>query len=220
MKKWLPLFLLLLIVSCNTIPFKKTEFVPLEDVDPQEVIQDFDDKLPSNFQIMSSIIFKFKGREMSALGLTEVDLDGDSFKVVCLSPVGMKLFEITRTNGVIENRFTMEEIAQYGDISKPVGEDIYKIYFNRTPFEDAFVTKGKNKILYSQPFEQGNLEYIFGGKDLFLATKRYKEKNKVVWTISYYEYEEKEGKIFPKGIILNHLKHGYRLEIRLKEINT
>ena len=51
-----------------------------------------------------------------------------------------------------------------------------------------------------------------------LIEKRYYEKNRLLWSIFYYEYRQDHGKLYPGGIILRNYRFGYNLVVRLKEV--
>ncbi|MFA4830297.1 MAG: hypothetical protein WC594_13885, partial [Thermodesulfovibrionales bacterium] len=63
-------------------------------------------------------------------------------------------------------------------------------------------------------------EYVFAGADGNMVEKNYYEDNTLIWRVSFYEYRQKDGKIYPGGIILNNYKYGYSLTVRLKEIQA
>ncbi len=101
-----------------------------------------------------------------------------------------------------------------------VGEDIRRIYFDLLPppgdpvQPDAQVTKRRYEVV----FRQGELEYVFAGTGGYLVQKSCYNGFRLLWRVSYYEYQEKDGKIYPRGIILDNRKYGYRLIADLKEI--
>ena len=51
-----------------------------------------------------------------------------------------------------------------------------------------------------------------------LIEKRYYEKNRLLWSVFYYEYRQDHGKSYPAGIILRNYRFGYNLIVRLKEV--
>jgi outer membrane biogenesis lipoprotein LolB len=64
------------------------------------------------------------------------------------------------------------------------------------------------------------MEYIFAGAGGNLVEKNYYEDSALNWGISYYEYQEQDGRIYPRGIILKNYKYSYSLTVRLKEVRT
>jgi hypothetical protein len=62
------------------------------------------------------------------------------------------------------------------------------------------------------------IKYEFAGPGGHLVEKSYYEKNRLKWKVSYYEYERKDGRIYPVGIIYNNYLYGYSLTLKLKEI--
>jgi len=62
------------------------------------------------------------------------------------------------------------------------------------------------------------MEYEFAGIGLELVEKVYYENDEMIWRISYYEYREHNGKLYPHGIIMINYKYGYQLTVRQKEL--
>ena len=67
---------------------------------------------------------------------------------------------------------------------------------------------------------EGVIEFVFAGSEGVLVEKRYIEGGGRIWSVSYYEYRRKNGKLYPDGIILDHHRYGYRLVVRLREIRS
>ncbi len=214
------LILCFIISGCSNIPFKKTEDIPLGQVEPAFVVSQFKKRIPVKINLLNSIVFEYNWQEFLGIGQIAADTKKETFMVVCLNPMGIKLFELSGDRQTTKRRFVMEMLAKKGDISKAVGADIRRIYFDLIPAPNAAAIKNKYELIFKESAGAGRLEYIFAGADYYLVEKKYFEDNQLVWDVSYYEYQLKNGKLYPMGIILKNFKHDYRLIVRLKEVQS
>jgi len=205
-------------VGCSNLPFQKVSYVTLEEVNPAVMREQFALSLPQQFQLVNTILFQYNRYSTSAIGYTSVDNYKKAFTVVCLNPLGIKLFELSEVGGNLVHKFALGEFAQHGNFAQVVADDIKRIYFNRVPVATAEVNKKKYKIIFKQPTGSGMIKFVFAGKDNVLIEKCYYEGRRKVWSVFYYEYQFKKGKLYPLGIILKNYQFGYQLEVVLKEI--
>ncbi|MBI5056063.1 MAG: DUF3261 domain-containing protein [Nitrospirae bacterium] len=212
------LILFACITSCAGIPFQKASEVPMESADPWALVEEFRGHSPENFMLINSIVFDYNWNKLSGLGYIKVDAKEKTFTVVCINPMGVKLFELAGDKDRIDSHFAMEQFTKKGNFPRTVGEDIRRIYFDLTPSASAEVKKRKYKVIFDEPLGAGVVEYIFAGEGGHLVEKNYYEDSRLNWRVSYYEYRQKDGKIYPSGIILDNYKYGYGLTIKLKEI--
>ncbi len=112
----------------------------------------------------------------------------------------------------------IEEIAKKGNVAKVLVDDIYRIYFDQIPPSDAHIIQKKKETIFQKKDDSGITEYIFAGKDHFLVEKIHFNGKKKVWAVHYYEYEHKNNKIYPKGIIYRNYLYQYKLILNTKEI--
>ena len=221
MKRLLLIFIALICVGgCTSIPFQKTIYVPMQSVDPWALVEEFRKTSPDNFRVINTIVFKYNWNKFSAIGYIDVNAGEKTFKAVCINPMGVKLFELTGDKDKIDSHFVMEQFSGKGNFAGTVGEDIRRIYFDLTPSAGAVVNKKKTKIVFSGPAGSGILEYTFAGSAGLLVEKNYYEDGILNWSVSYYEYLQKDGKNYPSGIILENYKYGYSLTVKLKEIRV
>jgi hypothetical protein len=99
-----------------------------------------------------------------------------------------------------------------------VGNDIRRMYLDLVPATDASHWRGRDAVTFRQSAGEGQLEFLFAGEQRYLVEKRYYEQSELVWRVSYYEYLEQNGKIYPRGIILVNYRYGYQLTVRHKEL--
>ena len=208
-------------LGCSSVPFRETDLVSFEAVDPEAVREKFALALPVAFQIVNSVTFEFKGRAFAAIGYTQVDTSRETFTVIGLHPAaGVKLFEVSGDSQNADSSFALEAFASQGDIAGAIGDDTRRMYFERLPAAEASISKERERILFRQQAGNGEIEFVFAGRDGVLTRKRYYENGNKIWSVSYYEYRLEEGKLYPEGIILEHHDYGYRLVVRLREIRS
>jgi hypothetical protein len=211
----------LLVAGCTTVPFQEAELVSVEDVDAEELREEFARALPISFRIVNTVTFEFKRKAFAAIGYTDVDISKKTFTVVGLHPAGgLKLLELSGDADGVECKFAHESFSRWGDFSRLIADDTRGIYFNRVPSPDAKISKGKYRIQFRQRAGDGEIEHVFAGSEAVLVEKCYYENGKKIWTASYYEYRRENGKLYPAGILFKHHEYGYRLVVRLKEIRS
>ncbi|MBU0896928.1 MAG: hypothetical protein KJ629_05290 [Candidatus Omnitrophica bacterium] len=243
--RYIIIFLLVFSSGCGRASFRQVRYVSTRDVDAKELPERFAKLLPEKFSLIDTIVFKYRGRAFSGIGYTYVDTRNNIFKVACLNPVGVKLFEITACENEVKTNFVLEKFSELGDLSKAVAEDIKRIYFNRIPSKDAQIRKTRNKVIFRHQKDEGILEHVFAGVDKtppfkvsggsicarlcpqgyegipmdnLLITKNYYEKERLIWSVSYYQWHNNHGKIYPAGVVFKHHRYKYELVSRLREI--
>jgi len=219
MKKLPAIFIFLIcLTACSSIPFQKTAHVPLDSVEPRALVEKFKNNSPENFRLINTIVFEYGWKKLSAIGYIEVDTRKQTFTVVCINHVGIKLFELSGDGNRIITHFMLEQFSEKGNFANAVGEDIRRVYFDLLPSSEAKIKNKKYQVKFIEPSAAGIVKYVFAGAEGYLVEKGYYEENMLSWKISYYEYQQKDGKIYPAGIILKNYKYRYTLTIKLKEI--
>jgi hypothetical protein len=192
-------------------------------VEAARVRQAFAEELPGSFILVSTVVFKYSFLTFSALGVTRINEPDKEFDVTAMTPVGVKLFEMSVKNGSLTSSFAMPELAKRGDISRAVSENIERIYFSRVPPEGTQAFRRGKFMVFSVPSGDGVTEYFFGKEkeDTVLLHKRYLSAGKRVWDVSYSGYfRDKQGKVHPKNIVFIHYAYSYRLLLRVKELRS
>ena len=192
--------------------------MPLNNIDPKSYTEDFSRRTPERMKIISTIIFQYKWKSFTALGFTDLNIQDNVFAVSCMTPVGVKLFELLGDKDSVKANFVMKELLQKGDLPKAVGEDIRRIYFDTTPAQGSVLKKEKYRIIYTQTKGPGVMKYIFAEIPARLIEKRYYESGRNIWSVYYYDYRFMQDKIYPAYCILKHYKFGYKLFTRIKEV--
>ena len=140
-----------LVAGCATVPFRETPRVSMESADPRSVLEHFQVHLPESFQVLNSVVFEYNWQSFLGIGYMDVNRRDGLFKVVCLNPMGVKLFELSGDPKTIETHYVMEAFLQYGDLPKAVGSDIRRIYFDVVPGAGAQVVRGNIPSRFDSP---------------------------------------------------------------------
>ena len=138
--------------GCRSIPFQEIEYVPVDSIPSSAAREQFARALPSEFQRVDTMVFQYKGSSIAAIGYTAVDTRRNVFTVVGISPVGIKLFELSGDRKEVECSFALEEFMQRGDFARAVADDIRRIYFDRIPPPGAEADKEKYRIIFRDQF--------------------------------------------------------------------
>ncbi len=199
-------------------PFEPVARPELGDQTPAEIYEQVRATQPRTFKVLSSVVFEYRRRSLTALGVTEIDTESRAFTVVALTPAGMKLFELQGDESGTEAVFVEPELTRHGDPVDTIGEDIRTVYFDRLPPHPESGRIRGNTVVFEQETDAGRLEHVLGGDPPALLEKRLRDRRGVVWEATYHEYRERDGKLHPGGILLRHRRYGYRLILRLQEI--
>jgi len=221
MKRFLLLFILVaFFYGCIHAPIQGTTSSSAESAAPQAVVERFRLSIPEIFQLLNTVVFEYNGQKFLGLGTLEIDTNKHLFRVACLNPMGVKLFELSGDERTVTTQYAIGALLQYGDIAAAVSTDIRRIYFNLLPSSEASVWKRKYRFHYRQIWDAGFIEYIFSRQQGDLVEKRYYDENHIIaWQISYNGYRDFRGKRFPQDIILVNYQHGYTLTVHHKELN-
>lgn len=215
-----PVHLLLLgflLAGCAVSPFQQTVTGSIAGLAPETVVAAAGKREPAEISMLNTIVFEFAGQQFLGLGFLEVQPLAGSFRVICLNPMGVKLFDLAGDNGRVTTNFAMQPLASYGNIASAVAFDIKRIYFNRLPADDAMHYQLNNRLIFGKGQPDGYLEHVFAGSPGELVEKRFYADQYISWSVGYFDYGDSNGKRYPRGIILTDYKGGYRLVIREKE---
>jgi hypothetical protein len=219
MKKALTCMTVFLLSGCAVVPFSEPARTSLEQKDPRALVEQFQASLPGSFQLLNSVVFEYNWRTFSGIGSVQIRRPDRTFRAAGMSPLGVKLFELSGDQNSITKHYAIAAFDEYGDVATAVGNDIRRIYFDLVPSADARIWRGKYTVRFRQSSGPGMLEHVFGGEGGDLLEKNYYADDGIVWRASYYEYRDQGGKRWPQGIVFINYQYGYRLTIRQKELS-
>lgn len=208
-----------MLAGCVTSPFPEPEpYLPGSGA-PTEVPGHFAARLAPSFEQVNAIVFRFRMREMAALGMASVDRTNRSFAVTCLTPIGVKLFDVVCAQGRVEGRFVHPELAKRGgDLAQAAGADLVHTYLDLQPPEGTPFQARDGRLVFAAADATGVTEYCYAGRDGRLAEKTRLEEGRRVWTVAYRGYApDAAGLLVPTGILIENRKYGYRLVVSARE---
>lgn len=179
---------------------------------------------PVRFQVVHSVVVSLKPHwywptiRQAALGCANVDRAGNSCSVVCLSPLGMKLFDITCTNGVTTGGMLIPVEGDRDVMLKAMGEAVSRAFLDVCPAPLAPAVDAGGEVIFSGRYGNADVEYTLAG-DGTLARKKYFERGVSVMTISYAGYQSTNGLIFPGRMTLEDPRRGYSIDFTVKSIS-
>jgi len=209
--------LLMLVTGCATEHFRQAQMVSISKIEPEQLLERFKANLPEKVSSLNSVVFEYAGISFLGLGFVEIDRSKGTFRVICLNPMGVKLFDLSGDKNVTTTNFAIEPMAQYGEIGAAVAADIRRIYFDLLPPPGTEPRKGEYRVIYGSATPKGYQEQIFAGIDGDLTEKRFYADQFISWQVTYHDYKSIGGKRYPQGIVLTNYKDGYQLVIREKE---
>lgn len=207
----------MLVAGCAELSSRPDSLYASNAIEPALMLDRFRSTAPESFSSLNSVVFDYAGQKFLGLGFIEINRPERSFRVVCLNPMGVKLFDLAGDERGTTTNFALEPLARYGDIAAAVAADIRRIYFDTVPKENATPRNFGNRIIYGGGTPTGYQEHVYAGAAGDLVEKRYYDDQLISWRVNYFDYQEKNGRRYPRSIIITDYKNGYQLTVREKE---
>jgi hypothetical protein len=212
--KAIALIFLLAVSGCRSVPWPSAPAVSTAGWNAEEVRARFEAQLALRIEAMQSVVFHFGRMEMAGIGLVSLDRPNRSFRLACLTPLGVKLFDIAGDGKQTECRFALGGLGPGNEVARAVADDVRRVYFDLTPSPQATVTRRKHALVFTAPQGGGTAEHVFAGAEQRLTEKRFREGGRVAWEILYGPYSEEQTGLTPASVQLRNLRHGYTLTVR------
>jgi hypothetical protein len=200
-------FSLLFLSSCRSLP-------PLPPADAARIPADYAAALPVLFTAQQTMVFEFKPHwwwptiRMTALGYARVNRKTGDYAVVCLSPLGVKVFDVARSNGVVaaHTMFSVRGDDQ-ASAGKAISDDISNLYFNLVPGADTALKQKGHRLV----FKGERIELEFDRVTGWLVRKKVWNQD-VLSTLTFGDYRTGNGVSYPETMTLENRR--YRLILR------
>ena len=226
MKYFLILLSLLVCIGCSTIKIPEHNLVLHDNLDKTTArteINQYKDSVIQKANIINSINFSFRGKTMSAIGITKLDAENNNFSVAGFNPMGVTLFKIKMENDKIVSSYVIPQFES-NDLKKAadmISKDIARIYFKRKiDLQKSTLNINNYGVTINKTINNNNYEYFFTGKPLRLTTKTMYTNKKKIWSVDYYDYRTVNNAKMPYKIFLKHYKYRYTLDVETKEIKN
>lgn len=186
---------------------------------PEAVPQRFHALLAPQFEEQSALVFHYRWMDMAAVGVASVDRETRSLAVTCMTPLGVKIFEVVCTNGVVAKSFVMPALAdKAGPIASSAGADMMFAYFDLLPPATAEWHLTKTRLVFKARDVYGVTEYRYAWAEGRLAEKVRLEKDRLAWRVEYRAYTATDLGLVPTALRIVNGRSGYRIDVsRCKE---
>ena len=204
-----------LITGCQTRSrFSEPPPFAVSDIDPSDVPARFFSKMAPQFEELYSLVFHYRWMEFTAVGMASVDTKTRSLAVTCMTPLGVKMFDVICKDGVLEKAFVLPALGDNAEqITKSAGADLMRAYFDTVPPIGAPWSQTRDRLIFKVKDEQGTTEYRYAWNDGRLAEKIRVEKGDTLWCIEYREYAETPTGRMPTGLMIRNKERGYSIEV-------
>jgi hypothetical protein len=204
--------------GCLTARYPAPEPFSAGCAEPSEVPARFAARVAPDFEQVNAVVFHYLWREFTALGVASVDQRTRSFAVSCMTPLGVKLFDLVCKDGRTEGRFALPELAKRGGpLAQAAGEDLAHAYFDWAPPAGAPWALERGRLVVAAADAAGVTEYRYAWRDGRLAEKRRIEGGHRVWTVAYYAYAQRANGLVPSALVIENHRRRYRLEASMRE---
>lgn len=205
--------------GCVGDPFGAPRLSPLPpEVSPAAVVRDYREALPTRFAADTSLILRRRWRDYAMLGYVQVDRAAETFELVCLSHLGIKLLHLAGDRAGSRVVFAVPALAESPELLAALAEDFRRIHFGLVPPDDAEVVPGPDTLRFrSVAADGGHLEHVFGGEGMHLLEKHGRQGWRQGWQVRFYDYGIDPGGLFPRGVVMDNRRLGYRLVVKTRD---
>jgi len=204
------------LTACGSRPVM--ENVAMQEQNIPNVREDFAQRLAQKIEFTASAVFGYKWIKMSSLGVFAADELKQTFNLIGFNPAGMKIADVQFKNGKVTGDFLFKDFARGVDIPAVIAKDVKRVYFARIPSGSAKMRQEKHKVIFSEQFDDGMMDYTFTGPENNMVKKRFFRDNKLIWQVDYHDYAPYGDKIYPRKIILRNFRYQYKITVNVKEV--
>ena len=206
------------LMGCAKDPFRPTPLPKLSRSDPPGIVNRFESALADRFTSADSVIIHVPFRDdLALLGVVQVDRVAGTFELVGLNQMGVQFFHLSGDRKGSSIRSAVPPLMKHKQILLSIADDTRRMYFDLLPGKDALADSQSNMIRFIEKTRAGKLIRTFGGDPGVLLEKRLSGWLGTNWKVRYFEYALKDGKQYPRGIILNNGRYHYRITVRNRE---
>lgn len=209
---------ILLLAGCaEVLPFAPTSLAPLPPRAAAEVADLDWSRGEGVWMMRQSVVFDL-GRTVAMTGVLRLDRGAGQARLVGLDDFGIKLFDLTVTADGFEEHFLMPELARRPGLAAAVAASVRHIWLDPHPAASDRLVCEERRYRLERDSDAGRLEFIFGGDPPQLLEKRLLKEEGEGWRVRYFEYQTSDGLVWPRGIILDDDRAGYRLTVRVESV--
>lgn len=210
--------LLLLAGGCAGVPFARTELTPTLPLSAAQLSGGIWSAGSGSLLIRQSALFELAGMRVPIAGVMKLDLAGKSARLVGMNDMGVKLYDISVDAASSQAHFVIPELARYPGFAEAVAASVRRIFLAPHPSpDDALERTSERYLLTRESGAGGALRFSFGGADAQLLETSCRGPAES-WRVRYYQYQRRQGRLFPGGIVLDDDRANYRLTLWIESV--
>lgn len=213
----LPGALLLLLTGCATVPFQPVELTPTAPRSAAELSAGLWSRSGSKLMLRHSALFEFQGMRVPVEAMLMLDPAAGEARLVGMTEMGVKLYDITILPDGSRANFVMPEFARYPGFADAVATSVRRIFLAPEPGPGDLVRVAPKSYLLTREDEGGTVSFTLGGADAQLLEKSFRGRDGS-WRVRYYQYQRSNGRLFPGGVVLEDDRAGYRLTLWMESV--
>jgi hypothetical protein len=178
--------------------------------------------MPEVFKAQQVLVFGFKPHwwwptiRMTALGYAAVNRPVGDYAVVCLSPMGVKLFEAKRQAGVGSVVLAFPLKGDVDAMGKAIGADIESLYFGLVPPATAMWRQGSQELIATVDAGAEREDWLFDAGSGRLLEKTVRSAGGTR-TVTFDDYRQVAGIWYPARMKLENSRFRYTLSVQQKQ---
>lgn len=209
--------LLFLASGCGTVPFAPTELIPAAPRSAAALTGGLWDAGTGSVLIRQSALFELRGMRVPIAGVMKLSRGDRSARLVGMNDMGVKLYDISVERASSRVNFVIPELAQYPGFAEAVAASVRRIFIEPAPSPEDALTLAPKSYLLTRESGRETLRFLFGGARAQLLEKSCSGEA-CSWRVRYYQYQQRQGSLFPGGIVLDDDRAGYRLTLWIESV--
>jgi len=207
-----------LLTGCRSDPFQRPPLPALHNPDPAQIRESFSHATPDHFTSDDTVIIQAPFRDdMAVLGVLNVDRNAGTFELYGLNHLGVQFFHLGGDPSKIEIRFAVPPLMEQKEVLLSMARDTRSMYLDLNPPPNSNTSIGRTEVIYASKTADGTLSYEFGGEPTVLLEKRLDSFWGNKWRVRYFDYRPQDGKLFPRGIVMDNGHYHYRIIIKNRD---
>lgn len=209
---------LLLLSACATVPFARTELTPTVPRSAAALSGALWSSGTGSLLIRQSALFELEGMRVPIAGIMKLDLTAKVARLVGMNDMGVKLYDISVDAVSSQAHFIIPDLARYPGFGEAVAVSVRRIFLTPEPSAgDTLERTPTSYLLTRENGAEGTVRFTFGGADALLLEKSCRGAAES-WRVRYYQYQRRQGHLFPGGIVLDDDRAGYRLTLWIESV--
>lgn len=181
---------------------------------------------PGSWDATQALIFEIKLRwwqpaiRMTMLGYATFDAGSGDYRLVCLSPLGIRMFEVSRTAGIEQAVLPSPELQKKPLLVESIRRDASRLI--APPLPDRFTVAASSPSLATIEGANGSSHKVvceISVPDRVVLSASFFEGDRRAADVRYEDYRDVDGARVPHRVVLVNRQHRYRLTLSVKEFH-